>query len=362
MVKIPSERDKHAIPINSGSSSLDTMCLTVLVPTANRPSLLSSTLQSIANQTAKKSIKRVIVSENGGCQVSREVVEYFRSDLPIEWIYQEISLTPQQHGIWLAKQAKTPFIAQIADDDMWDKYHLEESLLQLGKHKDAIAYFGKTVIVTDNSCWPRGVFAPPFGSLENPDRSQAPLAEVEIWSPVETALNSLGSTPLNIWSVVAKSSAHLHALEESAGHPTLGKYPSNDALYIWRLSMQGHLIVGRHISLFYRTHPGSDIVTSMKYRPLQTIKEDLLIRNEICKQALLLGIDAIENWRTAYKALSSVGRKNIPVISSHHRKWLVGNVNRWNREDIIDKLINLARLVVPPFILMALGKSKKLFT
>jgi glycosyltransferase involved in cell wall biosynthesis len=341
------------------------MQLTILVPTANRPSLLPSTLRSIANQTARKHIERVIVSENGGNKTSKDIAESFATELPIEWVYQTSSLTPQQHGIWLANQVTTAFVAQIADDDMWDKYHLEESLYQLECHQDAIAFFGKTVLVTENSCWPRGVFAPPFGSLVTQDFIQPPLNDVQVWKPKDTALNSLSSTPLNIWSVVAKTYAHCLALAESAGHPYLGKYPSNDSLYIWRLSMRGDILIGRHVSLFYRIHPDSDIQTSMRDRPSETNKGDLLIRKEIYRQALSLGIDALEDWRSIYKCMSSDTRHRIPAFSSLNVDWLAGDnssrkdLSIWDRNKFFRRLKSLAHLALPPFIWISLQRCRK---
>jgi glycosyltransferase involved in cell wall biosynthesis len=341
------------------------MHLTVLVPTANRPSFLPSTLKSIANQTAKRHIKRVIVSENGGYHGSKEIAYSFKNELPIEWIYQQESLTPQQHGIWLANQVATPFVAQIADDDMWDKYHLEESLLQLSHNQDSIAYFGQTVLVTDDSCWPRGVFTPPFGSVaaQNQNCPQTHLNNVEVWKPRDTALNSLSSTPLNIWSVVAKTPAHCKAIAESAGHPTLGKCPSNDSLYIWRLSVQGDILIGRHVSLFYRTHPESDIQSCMRERPSQTNEEDLMIRKEIYYQALSLGIDALDDWRMAYKKLPGVIRQQIPTFSRLNLDWLIDSKSsHWYAQKIYKHLKLATKLILPPFILIGLLKCIKLFS
>jgi hypothetical protein len=344
------------------------MLLTVVVPTANRPSFLPSTLKSIANQTAKIHIEKVIVSENGGCKYSKDIVQVFKSELPIEWVYQETRLTAQQHGIWLASQVTTPFVAQIADDDMWDKYHLEESLYQLDSHQDAIAYFGKTVFVTEDSCWPRGVFPPPFGSVAAQDCSRIPLNDVEVWKPEDTALNSLSSTPLNIWSVVAKTAVHYKALVKSAGHPTLGKCPSNDSLYIWRLSVHGDIIVGRHVSLFYRFHSGGDMQTCMRLRPSQTNEEDLMIRKEICKQALSLGIDALEDWRAAYRSMSAAHRQEISSFNSLSLDWLTGiqlqteNISPRPVGVIYHHLKGFARLMLPPFIWIGLRKTSNLFT
>ena len=342
------------------------MVLTIVVPTANRPSFLPSTLRSIACQTAKRHIERVIVSENGGSQASQDIVEGFKSELPIEWVYQKNRLTPQQHGIWLANQVTTPLVAQIADDDMWDKYHLEESLFQLGNHQNAIAYFGKTVLVSENSCWPRGVFPPPFGSIATQELSQTTLKDVQIWKPRDTALNSLSSTPLNIWSVVAKTDAHRNALAESAGHSFFGKCPSNDTLYIWRLSMQGDILVGRHVSLFYRIHPESDIQTCMRDRPSQTNNEDLLIRKEICRQALSLGIDAVKDWREAYTSIPIDKRQQIPSFSNLNLNWLIEDklyteeASRLKNESIFYQLRKVARIILPPFLWITLRKCKEL--
>jgi hypothetical protein len=341
------------------------MRLTVLVPTANRPCFLPLTLESISNQSAKDMITRVVVSENGGSYGSKLIVDTFKHKLPIEWIFQNYSLTPQQHGIWLASQVTTPLVAQIADDDIWDTYHLEAALSELSSSPRSAAYFGKAVYITDNSCWPRDVFAPPFSSLVSNLIDHSPSG-AEIWTSADTAINSLCSTPLNIWSVVSRSAAHLLSLSESAGDPVFGNFPSQDALYIWRLSLKGTILVGSHISLFYRRHSDSDIARCMEDKPHQTQHEDLLIRQEINRQALANGIDSKARWLETYCSLTHLQRQQIPTFSALNLNWLLNDIPKEQSPTTSDpsfrnRLTSILRLLLPPIVVFTIQKYSKVF-
>ena len=299
------------------------LSLTVLVPTANRPVFLRTTIESIALQSARSRINRVIVSENGDCKESKQVVEEFKHLLPIEWIFQANRLSPQQHGIWLSKQVETAYMAQVADDDIWDKYHIEEALHQLSRHPNAAAYFGRAVDITTKGCQPVSPFSITFDEITDPILEDSQLKDVVIWSARDVAINSMVSTPLNIWSLVAKTEIHQIALAESTGHPVLGNFPANDSFYIWRLACHGDLLIGRHISLFYRLHADSDIHRCLRERPLQTLNEDLQIRGEILDQALRLGIDSRKLFKSRFQKCLDLGESMITIQSQQHLDWIL---------------------------------------
>ena len=125
--------------------------ITVLIPTANRPKFLLNALQSVALQSRKDIIAKVLVSENSSNKESKHIALGFADIFDVHWYFQEQPLTPQEHGIWLSKQVVTPWIAQLADDDMWSAYHLEDALKFINL-SNVCAYFGQAACVVDNSC------------------------------------------------------------------------------------------------------------------------------------------------------------------------------------------------------------------
>ena len=193
-------------------------------------------------------ITHVLVSENSGHYESRLVADSFSRDLPITCIAQPRLLSAQQHVIGLVSRVDTAYVAQIADDDMWSRYHLEEAFRCFAMHQDIHAFFGKSIAVRNEGCVPFERLSSTL--LEVPLGDARSISDFVILDQRDVAVRCMASTPLNIWSVVAKARSHHQALLSSAGDPVYGELPSNDRLYIWRLSFEGSIAVGRNVSLF----------------------------------------------------------------------------------------------------------------
>ena len=301
----------------------ETQDITILVPTRKRPEMLRSCLQSIAMQSRKERIKTVLVSENSYEDQSRLVAREFSNQLPITYVQQKDNWTAQEHGIWLAHQVSTKYVAQIADDDMWARYHLEEALRCFEAHPSLCAFFGQTVVVENTTCHPLWRFSGSF--LQIPDSISSQLADFRIWNMAETAINCIANTPLNIWAAVVLADVHREAIESSAGDPAHGNYPSNDRLYIWRLSLHGNIGIGRNISLFYRWHPASDIQQHMNNQWHELLHSDLLVSKEIERQARMQGIDAYQGWHDRFRTVTSHGlmTERIDLWNPEIKSWLL---------------------------------------
>jgi hypothetical protein len=340
--------------------------ITVLVPTYKRPLMLRSCLQSIALQSRKDRIKAVLVSENSDESESRTISQEFNSQLPIVYLQNRQGFTPQEHGIWLSKQVETRYIAQIADDDMWSRYHLEEAIRCFDSHPSITSFFGQAAIIRNESCQIVRHFSQCFMQvLKDPD---AGLVDFNIWDQCDTSVNCLASTPLNIWSVVALTDAHKQALHESAGDPFFGKYPSNDRLYIWRMSLKGPIGISRNLSLFYRQHPNSDIQNHLANGLEELLASDFAISQEIARQASSLGIDAYAIWRRQFEEAIEAGYspETIEFLNPYIRTWLLQNIHydspkessdsqKFTTQQLVDKL----RYLLTPPILTLLQKRIK---
>lgn len=118
--------------------------VTVLVPTANRPETLETTLRSIARQTARDEILSVVVSENLGNRASEAVCDQFR-ELPIHYVLREPQLSPMEHVRTLLESAEGEFAALVCDDDLWSPGHLATAIESLDRHPGASAHFSACV-------------------------------------------------------------------------------------------------------------------------------------------------------------------------------------------------------------------------
>jgi hypothetical protein len=293
------------------------------------------------------------------------VANAFADQLPIRYIQQSGDLTAQQHGIWLAHQVETKYVAIIADDDMWSRYHLEEAMRSFEEHPSICSYFGQAIVVENKTCHPFGRFSGSF--LQVPSHIHSELVDFRILDRRETAINCLANTPLNIWAVVALADAHRYAINTSAGDPMFGQYPSNDRLYIWRLSLQGDIAVGRNVSLFYRRHPESDIQTHTRDQPQELFTSDLMVSKEIARQAGELGVNAYQEWQREYKNAINYGLlpERIDFWNPMIRDWLLSDPRAGEKksEQPLEPRLNTTikkwfYLLSPPIALILLRKAK----
>ena len=103
--------------------------------------MLKNALESVALQSRKELISEVVISDSGVDGESRDVVAQFSRELPVRYIHQQGAISAQENGIRLAQEAETKYVALLADDDMWSRYHLEEAYRCFQERQSVHAFF-----------------------------------------------------------------------------------------------------------------------------------------------------------------------------------------------------------------------------
>jgi hypothetical protein len=116
----------------------------VLIATCNRPDMLKTALQSVADQTIYSQIGSVVVSENGGNRQSSSVCAEFPS-LPINYFFRDPPVAPLEHARILFSEATTEkYTAILHDDDWWAPRHLEIAFNALESNPHCSATFSNS--------------------------------------------------------------------------------------------------------------------------------------------------------------------------------------------------------------------------
>lgn len=122
--------------------------ISVFIPTANRPLMLRTALNSVAAQTALANVAEVIVIENRGNRDSEKVCEEF-PQLPIRYVFRDPPLPPgYQWCVDAVRRIQSKHMAILFDDDWWLPEHLQYAIESLATHPDAIAAFSTFIYVT----------------------------------------------------------------------------------------------------------------------------------------------------------------------------------------------------------------------
>lgn len=142
--------------------------VTVLIPTAQRPRLLETALQSVAQQTALSEVGRVLVSENAGDEASRAVCSRFPG-LPIQYVFQDPQLTAVGHLSHLFRRDDLgEVVAFLCDDDWWSPHHLGTLLAGLESQADAVAAYAACLFVEAEVASHAEIYLPAVVFLQPP--------------------------------------------------------------------------------------------------------------------------------------------------------------------------------------------------
>jgi glycosyltransferase involved in cell wall biosynthesis len=224
--------------------------LTILLPTANRPAMLRTALQSIADQTALARITRVVVSENSGSRASEAVCASF-PQLPITYTFRRQALTPLEHGRQLMNEyPESPYTAILHDDDWWTPIHLANALAALEANPDSPVYgCGHFVVSAESSmlnC--SGNLFPWFGSN---------YAAYAPWWKL-SRLNVLMAELLGTVSHYSTLVARTPALREASSVFETGNIFDNDRMIVFALSGAGPLLFNPTPEVYVRNHGVQD--------------------------------------------------------------------------------------------------------
>lgn len=136
------------------SARTPTGCITVLVPTLNRPASLRKALSSLFAQTRSDLIAEIIVVDNAPDQSARAVVEGFGSTPPIRYVWAQPPgvATARNAGLSVAKSAYVAFL----DDDEEAPREWLDALFAVHRRVDADVTFGPVAgRVNEAPAWKR---------------------------------------------------------------------------------------------------------------------------------------------------------------------------------------------------------------
>lgn len=286
------------------------MKISIVVPTRKRPDMLRSALQSIRNQSRLDLVSELLVSENGE-DVRSERVCNSMDGLPLRFCRQSPALSIAGHFKWLANEASSEWIAWLADDDMWGRYHIEEAARLLKEHPAAVAYAGESVTVLNDSRSAIYGFRETVHSMHG--EMPHTFTPCWIWSQEDMLLNTLLQTPLNMWAMVFRKSALLEALESLV--PSDAGYES-DRLFLWRLASLGPVLVGREVSMFYRTHQNNTWADIWRKDPAEQQRMTRQYIDTILDEAEAKGMPTREMWHEVWQSLDDSARKRVLAKSS----------------------------------------------
>ncbi len=224
--------------------------LTILLPTANRPAMLRTALQSVADQTARARIARVIVSENGGSRASEAVCAGF-PQLPLTYLFRRETLTPLEHGRRLMNEDPgLPYTAILHDDDWWTPVHLAHALAALEANPDSAVYGCGHFVVSGESSMLNcsGNLFPWFGS------NYAAYAPWWKLSRLNVLMAELLGTASHYSTLVARTPA----LREASSVFETGNIFDNDRMIVFALSAAGPLLFNPTPGVYVRNHGVQD--------------------------------------------------------------------------------------------------------
>ena len=268
--------------------------ITVLIPTYKRPGFLRCALDSVRNQSRLDLVAEIVVSENSDDPRSEVVCQDFQ-DLPIRFVRQTPAVDVGSHFALLPTLAETPLVALLGDDDMWGRYHLEESTRLLSIEPEAVACIGMAVIVSNSARQIKWPFLSILQSEVSPWSDR--FSDHWTWNAKDVLLASLFWTPLNMWAIVGKRNAMIDAMKVFQD-PNQGT--DSDRFMIWRISKLGKIVIGREIGLYYRVHSDSGYARYQAEAP--DVHRLSWRRNleRMLDEAAEIGIDAKAEWHKTF--------------------------------------------------------------
>jgi glycosyltransferase involved in cell wall biosynthesis len=298
--------------------------ISVLVPTRRRPEMLRSALLSIQNQSRLDVIVEVLVSENSEDDRSEDVCRSF-PDLPIRFTRQNPVKSLAGHFQWLVDHSSSEYVAWLSDDDMWGRYHLEEAARLLEQHPDAVAYTGECVTILNDSRTPiKGLRETMYSLLGD---TSTLYKSCWLWSREDMLVNVLLHTPLSMWAMVFRKPALQKSLVCLV--PSDVGYES-DRLFLWKLAIEGPIIVGREIGLFYRTHENNTWVELWRQDQEEQKRLTSHYISSIIDEAESLGVQARTLWLGAWCSLDNSTKKRL--LEKNGKQSLNEIRRRWGDE------------------------------
>jgi glycosyltransferase involved in cell wall biosynthesis len=223
--------------------------VTICIPTTARPHFLRTALLSVQNQLGRADIGEIVVSENKSDRGSEAVVREF-PELPIRYMFREPTLPMLTHLFSTFRQAQTPYVAILNDDDWWSANHISQAVGELGSNPGCSAYVAAAAFIkneADNG---------PYWS----DRSAAVWlvtgmpSWLKLWTVDARSMLALGwwFTPFHWSTLVARTAALAEVLDIL--EPDTYHTHTIDRLVFTHLALRGILRYNPVPDTFVRWH------------------------------------------------------------------------------------------------------------
>jgi hypothetical protein len=115
--------------------------ITIAITTIGRPSFPRTALPSVQNQVGEATLGGFIASENSIDRRAEEAGREF-PDLRIRYVFRQPTLPMLAHRFSTFRQARTPYIANLNDDDWWNASHVADGLGMQNTDSSAVAHLG----------------------------------------------------------------------------------------------------------------------------------------------------------------------------------------------------------------------------
>jgi hypothetical protein len=213
--------------------------------------MLRDALQSIREQTARDSIARVVVSENGSSGQSEKVCADFH-DLPILYLQQRPPVTALLHIKFIWHLVQTPLAAILHDDDWWMATHLRSALDALESDERCVAVYSSFLesFGPHGTAWLNQCYH--FAWLATGGETARPVVYLD---PPAVMLGCLLNSGFHYSTVVGRSPAMWDA---SSRNISRGNSFDNDRTFPVFLSQHGPVGYVTTPNVFVRNHLGRD--------------------------------------------------------------------------------------------------------
>lgn len=227
------------------------MDVTVIIPTAGRPHMLRTALDSINRQSALRSVKNVIVIENLSDRRSEETCKLFPS-LPLQYVFRD---PPLPVGYESCKDAcdriQTELFAFLFDDDWWMPEHLENGIEALSTPINTVASYSGSVLLDNETTYTQSLYStfhPWFASNEEIkcDRWYLELEDMLI--------ANLFATSCHLTTLLARTDIWHRCLQRIADSNPY----DTDRLLAIELTRHGKVAYTRRPTAYVRMHPGQE--------------------------------------------------------------------------------------------------------
>jgi len=292
--------------------------LTVTITTTGRPDFLRTALQSVQNQVCLTEVGEVVVSENNNDRRTEGVLREF-PDLPVRYLFRQPTLPMLAHLFSTFRQARTPYVAILNDDDWWSAGHVAQGLRALKADTEATAYASASLFVVDEA-------------HKNPrwiDRSFAIwlLAGKPTWlstwtlEPQRMLALCWVYTPFHWSSLITRTDDLLSVLDELE-HETYHTH-TIDRLVFARLSLRGAFRYNPVPDTFVRWHAGNWIKTPAAEGVREIVRSTVAV---VERMATDLGWNVVAMWKNALSAMPA--EVELEILERFHEAFTPDELDR----------------------------------